>query len=72
MKISGPSSQEDINNVYNLPEEKAFIDLKNQFPNIKWTDNLFDDLWGKLSRSFTPKTRRYIQNCFFEHYSKYS
>ena len=69
MNITPPSSQSEMNEVYNHCDEKAFEDLKRQFPNIPWTDNLFDDLWGKLSRSFTPNTRRYLRQCFFEHYT---
>ena len=69
MNITPPLSQNDINNVYDHVDEKAFEDLKKQFPTIPWTDNLFDDLWGKLSRNFTPKTKRYVRHCFFEHYS---
>ena len=70
MQISIPENDEDINNVYNNPEERAFNDLKKQYPTIPWTDNLFDDLWGKLSQRFTPNTKRYLRQCFFDNYTK--
>ena len=70
MNVSVPRNQLELNKVYNHADELAFEKLKKQFPEIPWTDNLFDDLWGKLSQRFTPKTKRYIRDCFFEHYTK--
>lgn len=71
MQVSVPENEEDIYKVYNYPEERAFVDLKKQFPSIPWTDNLFDDLWGKLSQRFSPKTKIYLRKCFFDNYTNH-
>lgn len=71
MFVSVPKNQKDIDDVNNYAHVNAFNDLKKQFPEIPWTDDLFDDLWGELSQRFTPKTRRYVRDCFFKHFDNH-